>query len=64
MPNTLLATFVFGGMLVGGFTGTFWPALVQSLDSDNESTVAPSSQQLWSVRISNAVMFLMGCAGI
>ena len=65
MLNTLLGLFVFGALLVGGFTATFWPALIHSLDTENDSTSAPpSSQQLWTVRISSLVMFLFGCAGV
>jgi len=65
MQNTILAVCVFGGLVVGGFTGTVWPALFHSLDTENESTGAPPSpQQLWAVRVNCAVMFLIGCAGL
>jgi len=64
MFDTLFGLFVFGSFAVGGFTGIFWPALIHSLDTENDSTVAPSSQQLWAVRISSVMMFLLGCIGL
>jgi hypothetical protein len=64
MLSPLLPVLVFGGLLIGGFTGTFWPALIHSLDTENDSASAPSPDQLWKVRIGCIVMFLMGCVGI
>ena len=65
MLDKLLPLLVFGVLVFGGFTGTFWPALIHSLDTENDSvTVAPSPQKLWTVRIGSVVAFLMGCAGL
>jgi len=69
MRDTLIGLLVFGGLTAGGFAGIFWRALIHSLDTENDSTAndstaAPSPQQLWAVRISSVVMFLMGCVGL
>jgi hypothetical protein len=64
MLDTLIAVLVFGGFLVTGFIGTFWPALIHSLDTENASAGPPSPQQLRTMRVSSLVMFLMGCIGI
>lgn len=65
MSATLFSLFISGVFLIGGFIGIFWPGLIHSLDTENaSSTDPPSSQQLWTVRISSLLMFLMGCIGI
>ncbi len=63
MLNSLLPVLIFGGLLSGGFTGIVWPALIHSLDTENDSSSAPSPQQLRAVRIGSFVIFLLGCAG-
>jgi len=65
MANTLFGLLVSGLFLVAGFVGIFWPTLIHSLDTENDSTsTSHAPQQLWAIRISSLVMFLLGCAGI
>ena len=63
MSNALVPVLISCGLILGGFTGIFWPAFVYSLNTDNESNI-PSLRRRCPVRIGSFVMFLMGCIGL